>query len=38
VGAFPIESVDWAPSFAFRAVNALPISYEGVQVTVASPS
>jgi cytochrome P450 len=33
-----VGDVEWAPSFASRAVNALPISYQGMKATTASPA
>jgi cytochrome P450 len=35
-GLAVVGDVDWAPSFASRGVNTLPISYQGMRATVAS--
>lgn len=37
-GLAVVGDVDWAPSFASRAVHALPVSYQGMPVTAASPA
>jgi cytochrome P450 len=35
-GLAVVGDVDWAPSFASRAVNALPISYQGMKAALTS--